>query len=249
MEAAPPPASGGEQGVRKTNWLWIAAAGCAAMIAAGGWWFSQSSRSGGETGIAQMGQEAPEPDLAEPVPAPVPPEPPLREAGEQSTLEEPATPEQTAQVPVPAPASPPASRALAVRFTSDPPGARIAVEGRNQSCTAPCALDVPRGEYVARADLAGFRAERRTFQAGSDPLEIAFDLKPATGVVMISSQPSGAAIFVDGERINQVTNAQVELPVGRHTIRLDAGTVSADREVAVSEGGLVHLRFTLDGVR
>ena len=66
------------------------------------------------------------------------------------------------------------------------------------------------------------------------------------GKVALSSQPSGAAIYVDGKKVNRVTpvglSSPLELPVGEHTIVFKLGSRSSEpRKVRVTQSGIAKL--------
>ncbi len=52
--------------------------------------------------------------------------------------------------------------------------------------------------------MPGYEIERRDFTVGAAPLELTpFALKAAGGTLMLTSVPDGAAISVNGKRIDQ----------------------------------------------
>ena len=186
----------------------------------------ETGSAGGEAGSAAVETLPQTPPAAE-VPALTPPNP------------EPAPP------PAPRKAAP--LRVVAVNFSTPQPGARVVVDGRPQwSCATPCSIDLPRGEHTAIVSLGGFHRVRKTFDVGTDPLDLPFDLEAVVGTVLVSSSPAGADVFVDGKKMDQKTNASLRLRPGYHLIKVEkAGAGSGEQSVLVSEGDLRTSQFVL----
>jgi hypothetical protein len=62
---------------------------------------------------------------------------------------------------------------------------------------------------------------------------------------MLSSEPSGAAIFVNGNRVPDTTPAQLRLAPGRYNIGAEKNSVRRTEEVEIKEG-ITRLRITLE---
>ena len=68
---------------------------------------------------------------------------------------------------------------------------------------------------------------------------------PSTSKVMVSSEPSGADIFVDGNFMGN-TPSLLQLSTGSHTVRIEAkGQKSWSRDVRVTPGGKITIQATL----
>ncbi|HLK64406.1 MAG TPA: serine/threonine-protein kinase [Bryobacteraceae bacterium] len=132
----------------------------------------------------------------------------------------------------------------AVTIISSPGGATAMMDGKPEtSCTTPCSIDAPSGRHTVALTLAGYQLERREVDVGSSPQEMpAVVLHPISGTVMIYSDPSGAAILVNGKRVSQVTPTQLQLPPGNYTITVEKDGKQSSKAVEVNTG-LVHLRF------
>ena len=195
----------------------------------------------------------PEPEAAAEPPESVTPDP--GSAALETTPETtPAAEVPAASPPEPKPAPPPAAprkaappRLTAVNFSTPQPGAPVVVDGNPRwLCTTPCSIDLPRGEHTASISLSGFHRVRKTFEVGTDPLDVPLDLEAVVGTVLVSSSPTGADVLVDGKRMEEKTNASLRLPPGYHLIRVQkAGAGSGEQSVLVSEGDLRTLQFGL----
>ena len=160
----------------------------------------------------------------------------------------PSPPKPKATTPVrPVPAPPKAaSRLVALRLVSDRPGARIVIDGKTQwSCVTPCTLEIPRGDHQAMALLAGFEPHRRSFKVTSEPMDLEFELRQITGTLMVSSDPRGADVYVNGKKMANKTNSMLKLPPGYHLIRVEKDGAVAEQSVEIGQNELATQQFLL----
>lgn len=192
-----------------------------------------------EVALAQEAAPVVEPDVA---------------AAEPETAAPVAVPEPTPPPVEAAPAPPPkrvAARTASVYFRTTPPGVTIVVDDRAEwTCRTPCTLSnltVGRRTVVARR--AGFQTTRRTFAAGSEPeMIVEIGLEDARVQLLLSSQPDGADIYIDGRLIPQKTNAKIPLPEGTYRIRVSKdGVGEAEQVVQVNRQSLPFAQFILEG--
>jgi hypothetical protein len=133
-----------------------------------------------------------------------------------------------------------------VQFTSEPAGARVVVDGRPQwACTTPCSIELPRGKHEYLASLQGFRSARAPLEAAGEPLKIAIGLERIVGTLALSSNPSGADVYVDGRKQPDRTSARLSLAPGYHLIRVQSGSRVSERSVAIREGEFRTMHFVL----
>ncbi len=160
------------------------------------------------------------------------------------------TPPTVEAVPAPLPKRV-APRTASVYFRTTPPGVTIVVDDRVEwTCRTPCTLSnltVGRRTVVARR--AGFQTTRRTFAAGSEPeMIVEIGLEDARVQLLLSSQPDGADIYIDGRLISQKTNAKIPLPEGTYRIRVSKdGVGQAEQVVQVNRQSLPFAQFILEG--
>ena len=147
----------------------------------------------------------------------------------------------------PAPARPkPASRLVEINLVSDRPGARVVIDRKTQwSCVAPCTLEIPRGNHQAMASLAGFEPHRRSFKLTSEPMDLGFELRQITGTLMVSSDPSGADVYVNGKKMASKTNSMLKLPPGYHLVRVEKDGAVAERSIEIGQNDLATRQFSL----
>jgi len=155
--------------------------------------------------------------------------------------------EQAASEKKSSPRPPPPARLVAVHLKASAAGAQVVVDRNPRwSCVAPCSLELPRGRHVAVASLAGYRSYPKLFEAGSDAADVEIQMREITGTLLISSEPSGAEVLVDGRRIPGSTNLQQDVAPGYHVVLVrKQGAGTAERSVRVQEGGLHPVHFIL----
>jgi hypothetical protein len=61
-------------------------------------------------------------------------------------------------------------------------------------------------------------------------------LHPVGGTLMLSSEPRGATVTVDGKKIDKVTPAQIPLALGTYSITVEKDGQSATQRVEITNG-------------
>ncbi len=167
----------------------------------------------------------------------------------------PANPEPEAVKPAPAVEEPakaaPAARDSARQTTkgdglshqevtvlSSPAGATATLDGNpSQACRTPCPLNAAQGKHSLSIVLPGYQIERREFTVGAGPLELTpVVLTAAGGTLMLTSEPKGAAISVNGKPIDKVTPALIPLAPGVYSIKVEKGGLQATERVEIKNG-------------
>ncbi len=142
-------------------------------------------------------------------------------------------------MPAPLPAD------VALQVTTSPPGASAVLDedpGRN--CTSPCTFRVTPGRHTLAVTLAGYRRELRILDVTS-PREVFVNLTQPTGTLRITSEPSGAQIFINGQPRAQTTPATFVLPAGRYQISVNKNGRQAQDTVEIKDGSLASLDMQL----
>jgi serine/threonine-protein kinase len=195
----------------------------------------------GEAKPSPMGPAATPPATVE-TPAVAPPletKPATGETPKKAT-EEPA---QTEPKPEPkAPVTPPTIRrsvaAQDVMVVSSPGGATATLDGNPAlACKTPCTLQASPGRHTVAVVLPGYQIERHEITVGSGPTEMPpVLLHPVGGTLMLSSEPRGATVTVDGKKIDKVTPAQIPLALGTYSITVEKDGQSATQRVEITNG-------------
>ena len=125
-----------------------------------------------------------------------------------------------------------------ILLTSSPGGATATLDGNSAtSCTTPCSLSAAPGNHTVAVTLPGYQIEHKYVTVGSGPLELPpVVLHAAGGTLMLSSDPPGATVLVDGRKMPQVTPAQISLPLGTYTVTLEKDGRQSTAKVEVRNG-------------
>ncbi len=134
------------------------------------------------------------------------------------------------------PATPLSKGDYVVRVNTNPPGAKVVFD-TSQSCTSPCIYELPVGRHTISTVLDGYGTAFRIFELPRDST-VNIDLPKPSGTLMISSTPSGASIFIDGQERSEKTPAVIKLPVGRVKLRVTKeGLAAKETTVEIKDGG------------
>ena len=152
---------------------------------------------------------------------PAEPEPPVAAAPKPETH-----PEATVRRPTPPPRAAPVPQKLAI--VTSPKGAVATLDGeQDTACATPCSLDASPGHHILVLNKPGYDVERRDVDIGSSPLELpAIVLHAMQGTLMLTSDPAGAAVLINGKRQQQTTPTQLQLAPGSYTITVGGGPQS-----------------------
>jgi serine/threonine-protein kinase len=195
-----------------------------------------------EPATPQPAQTQPAPTEASDKPSPLP------QASDQAP-ERPAEPQSaTAQqpdTPRTVPGATPVTYPVTVVST---PGATVTLDGRPQmTCTAPCTLHAVPGHHAVAITLPGYQVEHRDIQLGNAGIELPpVMLRPLGGTIMVTSEPAGASILVNGKKLPQVTPAQVTLSPGTYNVTVEKDGKQGTRAVDVRADSMSYLKVVLE---
>ncbi len=146
------------------------------------------------------------------------------EAAKQRISHPRTSPARTEPVGVIVPATAPFQTTDDIDLVSEPAGAKIVVDDRpDATCNAPCTMALVTGRHTLTAELNGYAVAKRIFVLpGSSSLYI--PMAQSTGILVLTSDPAGADISVDGRPYGQ-TPATLHLAPGVHRILLSHGLV------------------------
>jgi hypothetical protein len=187
-------------------------------------------------------------------PAETPATPPVETKSAQEDparkIEEPAKPEPVQENPAlrGGRAAPVVRGAAAqdVMVVSSPGGATATLDGNpNNACKTPCTLQAAPGRHTVGITMPGQQIEYREITVGGSPIEMPpVMLRPAGGTLMLSSEPPGAAVIVDGKKIDMVTPAQIPLALGSYSIMVEKDGRHATERVEI-KSGINYRRITM----
>lgn len=137
-----------------------------------------------------------------------------------------------------------------VRLSTEPPGARVYIDGEEQTGTTPLALRLWAGRHSVVAERDGYeRTERPVVVLEGTPsdIELALPAIEAPGRLRLTNLPSGARAMVDGEVVGE---GEVELPAGVHAVELtlrDGRTFTVYRNLLPGEVATVDAGVEANG--
>ena len=125
-----------------------------------------------------------------------------------------------------------------VTVTTSPGGARVSLDGNTAvACSTPCTLKAASGRHTLMVMLPGYEMERREFLMGNSPTELApLVLRAAGGTLMLTSDPKGASVLINGKRIDMVTPAQIPLAPGTYQVTVEKDGRQSTAQVEIRNG-------------
>lgn len=183
--------------------------------------------------------------------APAPP-PPLESPAPAQAAPAPVKPSPFSAQAKPAPEPTeivriPASKAQDVWVTTNPPGAKAVLDDNySQSCQTPCMLHGATGVHRLTISQAGYASESREVHIGDTATDIpSISLRRPTGTLMLTTNPTGASVRINGKPVPQTTPAQINLPPGTYSVTVEKGGKSQTQRVDVHED-TIYMRIPLD---
>ena len=172
---------------------------------------------------------------------------------ETAAKPEPTEPAEPARPPQPADAARkaaplPVGQPQPVRVITSPGGATAILDGqRSTACSTPCSLTASPGRHTISVSMPGYQVERHDVEVGTGPIELApIILRAPFGTLMLSSVPEGAAVTVNGKRIPQVTNTQLQLAPGSYRIAVEKDGRQGTATVDIHNDEIRTLRLILE---
>ena len=134
-----------------------------------------------------------------------------------------------------------------VVITSEPAGANAILDGNAAvSCKTPCILSVMPGRHSVSIDQPGYQQERREVVITDSPVDVPrFNLRTQAGTLMLSSEPNGAAIFLNDQATSKTTPSQFNLPPGTYKVRLEKNGVQQSKSIEIRNGETTYQKIPL----
>ena len=173
---------------------------------------------------------------------PSPLAPPARTAPET----EPSRPlVKAVRTPIPREAREP--RLQDVWVSTNPPGAKAVLDDDlSQACRTPCMVHAVTGTHNLTISQAGYENEYREIRIGETAQDVPpITLRKPSGTLMLTTNPSGASVRVDGQLVQQITPAQITLPPGTYSVTVEKGGKTQTQKVEIGQG-MLYLRIPLN---
>ena len=163
---------------------------------------------------------------------------------EQHTSQQPADEEQP-EHPKLQPRPPKSPQDVLV--TSEPAGATATLDNNPAaSCKTPCILAVAPGRHTIALQQDGYQQESREIRIIDSPIEVPMvSLRAHTGTLMLTSEPAGAAIFLNDKPMPQKTPAQISLAPGSYSVRVERGGLRKSDTIEIHNGETRYLKIPL----
>lgn len=143
----------------------------------------------------------------------------------------------------------PASASEVVLLLSDPPGAQIIMDQEMLSMVTPAILrQVKPGRHTVEFRKEGYENSVRTIHVPDTLPDGPVVLRQLEQTVWLSSEPSGAHVWLDRQFLGVTPVLLTQLPVGRHTVRLDGPGCepkSVEIEVSAARGEKVAVELSV----
>jgi serine/threonine protein kinase len=137
---------------------------------------------------------------------------------------------------------PTSRRTTSVQFDAEPAGANIVVDSdAAQSCQTPCSLQLTNGRHTLMAALNGYRTEQRIVNV-PETLSINIPLDKRVGTLVLTSDPSGSEIQVDGRRYG-TTPATLRLSPGPHQVSVENGGRRQQETIDITADSIQAKKF------
>jgi serine/threonine-protein kinase len=136
-----------------------------------------------------------------------------------------------------------------LHITTTPAGATISVDGKDQPQQTPAVLKLTQGQHEVIVSLDGYKSESRHPEITiGQRTNMTAVLTATAGFLVITSNPPGADIVVDGKPTGSVTPSKIKVSQGQHAfaVRRD-GSKEQAMSVFVLAGQTLPLDFTLPG--
>ncbi len=197
--------------------------------------------------------DSPPPSAPEPAPQATAPAEVSRPAVEQPVPEPPKpaavepTPLPKVEKKTPAKKMPAEVLPQAIGIVTSPAGALASLDGHSSvSCRTPCTMTVPPGRHFLEITQPGYQTEHREINVANGPQDLApVVLHREGGTVMLSSNPQGASVTVNGKPQDKTTPLQLNLPPGTYTIGVSKDGRSESKTVQVRNGSMQILKVDL----
>lgn len=183
-------------------------------------------------------------------PAAMAEEPPTS-AQPEGALSSPKTTPQSSTIPnaARAPATSASTVPGIIQVTSNPAGAEIIFDDRqNSAWTTPYTFqNVSKGRHTFEVRKPGYVPERRiVVLLGNESQRVSVVLTMAAGMLKVSTVPSGASVYVDGELKRELTPANLKIPAGTRRILLrKEGYQDVEQVIEIEDNSITTLNQQL----
>jgi serine/threonine-protein kinase len=133
-----------------------------------------------------------------------------------------------------------------VNVMTVPAGALATLDGQSETtCQTPCKIRARSGTHSLTFTLDGYQTERREVHIGSEDMDVPLiAMRSSNGMLVLSSDPVGARVVIDGRDTGQVTPVRLSLPAGPHQVTIEKNGVQTTEGVEIRNGDISVLRMS-----
>ncbi len=134
-----------------------------------------------------------------------------------------------------------------ISIMSNPSGANIYFDGTSKGITSSTLIDIPIGSHTVKLTKSGYNDILKTVTIISgQTISFSESLIAQTGSISVSSNPSGANVYLDGTSKGTTPITLHNVPIGSHTVKLTkSGYTDISKSVTVSSGKTASVSTTL----
>ena len=135
-----------------------------------------------------------------------------------------------------------------VWFSSEPPAAIVVADGQPElSCTTPCMVPLLPGKHAVAITLDGFQPESREIQVSDSTLTLpTIRLRKHGGILMLTTTPPGATVFIDDKQDAQTTPAKLSLPPGTYNVTVEKDGHRNSQSVVIRNNNTSYMKISLE---
>jgi serine/threonine-protein kinase len=132
-----------------------------------------------------------------------------------------------------------------LQIMSDPAAARATLDGLGDAvCQTPCSLRVRSGVHTLTVTRDGYQPESREITVAHEDIDYPLiTLRSANGILLLTSDPSSAHVWLDGRPTDYVTPVRISLPAGDHTVAIQKNGLQSSDRVHIENGALSTLKL------
>jgi hypothetical protein len=136
------------------------------------------------------------------------------------------------------PVRPATTRPQEIRISTNPRDAKVVLDGNSsQFCFAPCVLRSMPGTHHVTIANSGYENVYEEIHVGEEALDLGeVHLQPVQGTLMLSTDPQGARIRINGTEIPDVTPAKLALKPGVYSVTVEKDGRSASESISIGDG-------------
>jgi serine/threonine protein kinase len=151
----------------------------------------------------------------------------------------------SAAVPKKGPEALPAPTDGVFQITATPTGATAVFDGDPAlKCAPPCSMTLPAGRHTFVVQFAGYRDAYRIIDIPRDT-GLIVNLERMSGMLTVSTEPSGLTIVIDGKEQPRKSPATFNLPPGQHTVEIVKGSDRHPLSVDIRDGSTIERHVDL----